>query len=73
LPSCNEIPISVSRAVVDIPMGDTRFMIIYDEMFSNSTKGLMKHTYPYQGKQIRKGWRFYSPIFLVSNSDLFGE
>jgi len=45
--ACTENP---SSAVVNIPMGDSRFKSVFEEMFSNPTKDLMKYKYPYQGR-----------------------
>jgi len=45
--SCTENP---SSSVVNIPMGDSRFKSVFEEMFSNPTKDLMKYKYPYQGR-----------------------
>jgi hypothetical protein len=45
--ACTENP---ANSVVDVPMGDSRFKTIFEEMFSNPTKELMQHKYPYQGK-----------------------
>ncbi len=45
--ACTENPTSL---VVDVPMGDSRFKTIFDEMFSNPTKDLMQYKYPFQGK-----------------------
>jgi len=45
--ACTENP---SSSVVNIPMGDSRFKSVFEEMFSNPTKDLMKYKYPYQGR-----------------------
>jgi|GEM_PF-1938341 len=45
--SCAENPLS---SVVNIPMEDSRFKSVFEEMFSNPTKDLMKYKYPYQGR-----------------------
>jgi len=45
--SCTENPLS---SVVNIPMEDSRFNSVFEEMFSNPTKDLMKYKYPYQGR-----------------------
>ncbi|MCL4492814.1 MAG: hypothetical protein M1510_13120 [Nitrospirae bacterium] len=41
---------NAASSIVDIPMSDPRFKTIYEEMFSNPSKELMKYKYPYTSK-----------------------